>query len=229
MSNAAIRHFVAGCLSVAVVLGGVDLVAQERGTLVFGHTLKDSRGDPVGGVFWMKFSLHRGMADVQTVWSEELPVAVDMGNYLVELGKDRPIPADVPSELYLSVALEDTEIVRVPVAEHMWSMGPDGVSSWRWSATAAREAAGCASCDKAKEAANCERLQGMTFQQLEKTVAQRSVSIGSGVVRVTSVVEGTGAGRWVCPPGFVLVGMEGSLQGDADSPLQMLCAPLETR
>ncbi len=208
------------------MVGAGPLWAQQGRTLSFSHTLKDARGDPVGGVFWMHFSLHSAEGEATQVWWEEFPVAVDMGTYQVELGRERPIPHSLPEDLLLVVALDETELLRMPVEGTMWS-DTDGVPSWGQKRPGKGPEGACALCEEAREARNSHRLQGMTFQQLETTLARRSIRLGEGIRRVAISQSPQEGLRLLCPPQHVAVGLEIPTPEQPEKAMELLCAPLE--
>lgn len=221
--------FLLGIVALAVVAWNPapGLAAEPPVTLVFSHQMEDQRGDPIGGIYWLTFALHRDLGDTRILWTEEFPVAVDMGRYQVELGKERSFPDGLPLlESVLSVSLDGRELVRMKVE-------PTMLPGAQRPPEAGKEAAGgCPRCESAATADNAERLQGMTYQQLEATISAKKVRLGQKSVRSPMAGDPEAEGdlfHLMCPPGFVARGLEGRLKEGSVVSLQVVCSPLEAQ
>ncbi len=193
-------------------------------TLVYTGSLNDETGKPVGGVFWFRFALHRAKSEKKMLWSEELYVAVDRGTYQVELGKERPIPQALPlTDLFLAIHVDGIEVQRVRVDETMVSGGPAEPPS------ADPQPAACEACKTAERAADADRLNGMSVEQLTELMARKEVQVGTGTHYTSSVGSSDGTPfRITCPPGTVVTGIKGKAD-DRISNLQLICSPLEAK
>lgn len=217
---------------VAVLVGGILLpvlsvpaFAASARTLVFTGQLSDEKGAPVAGIFWFRFGLHRGRSDKKVLWSEELYVAVDKGTYRLELGRERPLPQAVDlTTLFVSAAVDGVEVQRVSVDASMVA-GTDPVGAGEASAGVPA----CEACKTADMAADCQKVGGMSPNQLMEAVARRQVGIGTTSHFTSPVGSGDGTPfRLTCPPGYVVTGVKGKAD-DRISNLQLICSPLETR
>jgi len=213
-------------LVTAVVLAGAASAhAALPKTLVYSGALNDEKGSPLGGIYWMRFALHREKEDQKQLWFEEVYVAVDKGQYRVELGKQRPIPQAVElTTLFLSVQVDGTEVQRVPVDASMVSPGTVTGAEGQGAAFPGASGAACAQCVNADNAA---RLEGMSFRQIVETVAKKGLKVGATAHFTSAVGSGEGTPfRLTCPPGFVVTGIKGKA-GDTIGNLQLVCSPLE--
>ena len=210
-------------LSILLLLSSGPVLAGSPRTLAFSGSLMDEKGAPMGGVYWVKFALHRGENDTKEIWSEEQYIAVEKGKYELELGKQRPVPR-VPSmtSLFLSIQLDGTEVQRVPVTDDM-------LPAENKSAVAGGQAGGstCQKCVQAESAKDCQRLGGMTVKQLVNTAVKKEIEVGGTAHFTSSVGGGEGTPfRLTCPPGFVATGIKGKA-GETITSLQLVCSPLE--
>ena len=201
-------------------------------TLIYTGSLKDEKGGPIGGIYWFRYALHRTRNEQKMLWSEEMYVAIDSGNYQVELGKERPIPQALDlTDLYLSVTVDGHEISRTPIEPYMISGGPpdqagDSPAGKRAAPVGAET---CKHCQRADRAADAERLGGMSVKQVTNLVAKKQVQVGTAAHFTSTVGSGDGSPfRLSCPPGFVVTGIKGKAdEGIAN--LQLVCSPLETK
>ena len=210
-------------LSVVLLLTSAPVQAASPRTLSYSGSLRDEKGAPMGGVYWIKFALHRTADDDKEIWSEEQYIAVEKGTYSLELGKQRPVPR-VPSmnSLFLSIQLDGTEVQRVPVTEDM--LPADKKTSV---AGATPDGSSCKKCVQAETAKDCQRLGGMTVKQLVNTAVKKEIEVGGTAHFTSSVGGGEGTPfRLTCPPGFVATGIKGKA-GETITSLQLVCSPLE--
>lgn len=210
-------------LSVLLLLAAVPVQAAGPRTLKFSGSLRDEKGAPMGGVYWIKFALHRSADDDKKIWSEEQYIAVEKGEYALELGKQRPVPR-VPSmtSLFLSIQLDGAEVQRVPVSQDM--LMADAKTA---AAGGAASGSTCQKCVQAESAKDCQRLGGMTVKQLVNTAVKKEIEVGGTAHFTSSVGGGEGTPfRLTCPPGFVATGIKGKA-GETITSLQLVCSPLE--
>ena len=190
-------------------------------TLIYEGKLTTEKGNPIGGIFKMRFSLVRASNTKATLWSEEMYVAVDRGKYSIELGKSRPIPAKLSlDDLLLAVAVDGQEVQRESV-DPSWESGASSTADTNTGGT-------CGSCTKAEVAMNAQRLDGLNLKQL-KTVVAKGIIPGK-TQRLTNshgAVEGAPF-KLECPPGHVAGGIQGTAD-DSIRSLSVICRPLEAR
>jgi hypothetical protein len=213
-----------------LVAGSVrPCLAAVPKTLVYTGSMADEKGAPVGGIYWFRFALHRSKSDQKMVWSEEMYAALDMGNYQVELGKERPIPQALDlTTLFLSVQVDGLEIHRLQVDNTMIS-GGSGRAATAGNKSAASDSGSCQDCEKAKRAEDCDRLGGMSVKQLANTVAAKQLKVGTTAHFTSAVGSGEGSPfRLTCPPGFIVTGIKGKAD-EKISNLQLVCSPLEAK
>ena len=215
----------AALVGAVVLMGSVEAQAALPKTLVYTGVMNDAKGSPVGGIYWMRFGLHRDKEDQKQLWFEEVYVAVDKGSYQVELGKQRPIPQAVElTSLFLSIQVDGTEIQRVPVDATMVSPGTTTGAEGTGASGAGGGAGTCAQCANAD---NANKLEGMSFKQLVETAAKKGIRVGATAHFTSAVGSGEGTPfRLTCPPGFVVTGIKGKA-GDSIGNLQLVCSPME--
>jgi len=220
------RRLIQGVLLLTFLVSAsfVFAVVPER-TLIFSGVMNDPSGTPLGGIYWIRFTLHRTSEDKRIIWSEETYVAVDRGEYMVELGKEKAFPSGIPlQELFLAVQIDGTEVTRIPVDETMVS------NSRRALAKMHKPSGPEVACRECQTAANAERFGGMTVAQLVNTVVKKQISVGTSAH--FSSAAGSGGGnpfRISCPPGFVVTGIKGKDQDGQFTSLQLVCSPLEAK
>lgn len=216
-------------LALLVVGVACPSLAAVPKTLVYTGSMADEKGAPVGGIYWFRFALHRSKSDQKMVWSEEMYAALDLGNYQVELGKERPIPQALDlTTLFLSVQIDGIEVHRLQIDNTMIS-GGSGRAATAGNDPAAGDSGSCDVCAKAKQAENCDRLGGMSVGQLANTVAAKQLKVGTTAHFTSAVGSGEGSPfRLTCPPGFVVTGIKGKAD-DKISNLQLVCSPLEAK
>ena len=204
-------------LVLAAVLGPGTAAAETPRTIIYEGTLRAADGDPVAGIYWMRFSLRRSRNAAAELWSEQSYVAVEGGRFLVELGKRRALPPDLDlTGLWLAVVNDGITLIRAPL-DAAWISG--GLAGGRGS---------CSDCRKAAVADNATRFSGLDLDQL-KAILARSIGPG-GKRRLTSTVGNTDGESFTleCPPGHMLTGLEGTT-GDGLRSLRLICRPMEAR
>ncbi|MGM0577846.1 MAG: hypothetical protein ACQEXJ_19120 [Myxococcota bacterium] len=226
-------------LTLAAVLGAGTAWAAEGGrVVVYEGQLQDADRKPIGGVFPLSFSLHESPRGGRSAWTESHFVAVDSGEYAVELGKKRPIPPDLDMDrAYLAVSITGgAEIVReqvdadsvkrtgaAPSADGKPSEageGKGGMADYADTAGLAYEAEHAKAADKIgtlSEEALLEKLKE----------AAGGGNIGSNR-RYTGSAGGEGGVAYElnCPEGHVVTGVRGGSGIYLDS-IQLICQPLE--
>lgn len=205
-------------LVLAAILGPGTVAAETPRTIIYEGTLRAADGDPVGGIYWMRFSLRRSRNAAAELWSEQSYVAVDEGRFLVELGKRHQIPPDLDlAGLWLIVVNDGITLIRAPLD-----------AAWISGGLAGGKGSGGRDCQKAAVADNAARFSGLDLDQL-KAVMARSIGPG-GKRRLTSTVGSTDGESFTleCPPGHMLTGLEGTT-GDGLRSLRLICRPMEAR
>lgn len=204
-------------LAIAAVLGPGTAAAETPRTIIYEGTLRAADGDPVAGIYWMRFSLRRSRNAAAELWSEQSYVAVDEGRFLVELGKRNAIPPDLElTDLWLIVVNDGITLIRARL-DAAWISG--GLAGGR---------GGGGDCRKAAVADNATRFSGLDLDQL-KAILARSIGPG-GKRRLTRPVGNTDGESFTleCPPGHMLTGLEGTT-GDGLRSLRLICRPMEAR
>ena len=226
-------------LAISLLLSPGPTYAADEPGLVYSGTLKDENGAPLAGVFPLTFTLHRTETGRKKVWSETHWVAVEEGQYAVDLGLARATPARLElTSLYLGVALAGgDELVRERISERNLPGFTAAPREETWTAPARTAPSGGAVdyADRARVAAeaeqafNCDRIENLTLEDLDRRYRQRSGARLGGARRTTEVTGGPG-GRAPyevkCPKGYVAVGIRGSSGAMVDS-IGLICAPLE--
>ena len=219
---------------------GLARTADDTPMVTYEGRLEDGQQKPLGGVFPLSFSLHRGPRRGKTLWSESHFVAIDNGSYAVTLGQKRPISRGLNLEkLYLSVSITGgDEIMREKLSGT--TVRPDDVRAAATKPTRPptvgggsrqvvdyAETAGLAY--EAEHAKMADRLGSLTEEALEEKLKSTGsrVRIG-GTKRYTASAGGDGgvAYELKCPKGHVVTGIRGAGGKYLDS-IQLICSPLE--
>ncbi len=201
----------------AVLVAGPGEAAPPR-TLIYEGSLRTEDGQPVAGIYWMRFSLRRTQDSTAELWSEQTYVAVDAGRFVVELGKRKAFPPALElGGLWLTVVNDGLLLMRSPVDPAWISGGGAGARGQ-----------GCESCRRATLADNATKFTGLDMDQLKAVLAR---SLGPGGKRRLTSHAGTSDGDTFtleCPPGHVLTGLEGTA-ADGLRSLRLICRPMEAR
>jgi len=212
---------IVGLSLIICFLAGTAVAEVAPRTLIFEGALKDPKGTPISGIFWMKFSLHQHESDRKELWSEQTYVAVDQGRYVVELGKERRFPTRLELVgVWLKVAVDNTTVVTERVRP-AWIFSP---GEHMGEITKPQ----CDTCSRALGAANADKLSGLTLKQVTAVIAR---AIRPGRTRRTTSVAGKSDGKVFqleCPPGHVMTGIQGSAD-DTIRSIKLICRPLEVR
>jgi len=216
-------------------------------TLVHQGMLEDARRKPIGGVFPLSFSLHKKPKGGKTLWSESHFVAVDHGNYEVELGVTRPISDKLDlTKLFLSVSVTGgDEIVRERVnvkglrdtreqpSEVTAAVSGPAVDASRTGKGGTKgivdyaETAGLAY--EAEHAKSADRIGSLTEEDLEERMKRSGGKARIGANKRFTSLAGGEAGlpyELKCPKGYVVTGVRGGGGIYIDS-IQLICSPLE--
>lgn len=226
----------------AAALAGppTELIVRYNGELI------DDEGQPISGVFGITFQLFEAEAGTEAVWSEQRFVAVDLGEYTVDLGSLSTLPPNLTNQRrWLAVEVAGVgELLREPITLRAHSAEPPSVPARIEALTFASLADRAVSADAARIAENAERLGGKTleeidrypelyrqFMELRSQVHAIRNSGGTRVARRTTTTEQTGGPggahyRITCPEGQVVVGITGRAGNVVDA-LGVICAPLE--
>lgn len=210
-------------ITVTILLLAMGLVgrageAAPPRTLIYEGSLRTEDGQPVAGIYWMRFSLRRSADADAELWSEQTYVAVDAGRFVVELGKRKAFPPALElGGLWLTVVNDGMLLMRSAV-DPAWISG----------GAAGPRGAGCETCRRATLSDNATKFSGLDLDQL-KAVLARSLGPG-GKRRLTSVAGSTDGETFTleCPPGHVLTGLEGTA-ADGLRSLRLICRPMEAR
>jgi len=200
----------------ALLLPGPAGGEEVPRTLVFEGTLRTGAGDPVEGVYRLRFFLAAGAEDSVELWSEQLPVALDRGRFQVELGRRQPFPPGLElGGLWLAASHEGQVLLREAV-DPRWVSGVRG------------DGAPIGPCARALLADNSARVAGLDLDQLKALLAR---TLGPGGKRRLTGTAGTTEGESFtleCPPGHMVTGLEGAA-GDGVRGLRLICSPMEAR
>lgn len=191
-------------------------VFAESPIVKFPGKLVADNGSPVGGIFFLRFSLHLSQKAPEDIWFEEMYVAVNNGTYLVQLGANKPLPSDTDlTQTFLQVTLDGLSISRVPV-DPTW-LQVDNPSQMQMGV--------CRLCDRAETAGTAQRLDGLNLRQLKKVIVE-DLKPGEAV-RLSSAVGGSAGASFKieCPPGFVATGLQGSADATINN-ISLICRPL---
>ena len=226
----------------AAALAGTSspLIVRYSGELI------DEEGKPISGVFGITFQLFETEDGAENIWSERLFVAVDLGEYTVDLGRQNALPRNLTDQRrWLSVEVDGVgELLREQIPLRAPSATPPGVPARIEELSFASLADRAVSADTARVAENAERLGGKTleeidrypelyrqFMELRSQVHAIRNSGGTRVARRTTTTEQTGGPggahyRITCPDGQVVIGITGRAGNVVDA-IGVICAPLE--
>lgn len=225
--------------------------AQEDTISVEYHgELLDEDNEPISGIFPLAFRFYGSEDGDRPAWTERQFVSVHLGEYVVDLGTESPITKQLEGrDVFLAVELESVgEIVRHPFTVNSRTpTGPnapiiENIETLEFAQVADRALL----AERALVADDCERLGGMTvdqlnrYDQLELEIRQlrqqiqtmQTGSTGGGSIgsrTITLEAAGGGGGtpyRYNCPPNHVAVGLSGTAGNLLDS-AALICAPLE--
>ena len=225
-------------LALTWLLPAGDALAAPGKTVVYEGKLQDANRKPIGGIFPLSFALHRNARKGRSLWKEEHFVAIDQGDYEVQLGSKTPIPSGLDvSKLYLSVSVSGgDEIVRE-------RLSTDAVKRTD-KASGSSGKKGKAGGDS-KSIVEYAETSGLAYEAEHAKVADRIGDWGqaeledhlkniSGKVRISSSKRYTGSAggeggvtyELKCPKGHVVTGVRGGSGIYLDS-IQLICSPLE--
>lgn len=218
---------------------------QEPFVRYTGELMQDAK-TPLSGVFPVTFELYDREKDDKPIWQEKHFVAVDLGTYTIDLGKQTSIPsALIGQRRWLAVSVDTLgELLREQITLNAYapaeSVAPKRIKDLSFAELADR----AVTADHAHVAADAQRLGGKTLQEIDKfgELQRQFVQLrarvnniqnlgGTSVARRTSMSEPIGNGpgahfRVQCPEGQVMVGLTGRAD-DAIRHAQLICAPLE--
>ena len=210
----------------------------------FRGRLEDSRRQPIAGIFPLTFSLHKSAKGSRSVWSESYFVAVDNGEYEVELGSKRPIGSKLSLDrIYVAVSLTGgDEITRERLMKEAIASGPvvdtpRPAPPKRSTRGAGRATTTVDYAERAGEALlaqhaqKADKLGEMSLDDLLARIKRGSrggkVKLGSRL-RYSGEAGGTGGFEkdLLCPKGHVVTGIK-TRSGKFIDSLQLICSPLE--
>lgn len=210
--------------------------------------LQNAGGQGLAGIFPLTFNFYRTSKSTTPVWSESHFVAIDDGDYAVELGSVRPIPKSLNlGTAYLGISVtKGPEIVRERFDRNVKTSAatPTGTTSAAATgkpttaqpagATLTKEGetyvdvAGFAyEAEKAKTADAVGDVTAADLEKLLKGGGGSKVKIG-GSKRFSNSAGGQGGQPFTlkCPKGYVVTGLRGGAAAYLDS-VQLICSPLE--
>ena len=82
--------------------------AQESQTITYQGELNNVRGEPITASYAMTFRFYNAETEGELLWEEIKPnVAIEDGNFTVNLGDTNPIPADLAQAptLYMGISV----------------------------------------------------------------------------------------------------------------------------
>lgn len=240
-------HLLAGLLAAALMTSiSVTPVWAQSPTVTYVGKLTDAKRKPVAGIYPLTFSFYRTPKGGKSVWTESHFVAIDSGQYAIQLGAKRKIPRSVDLErVYVSVAITGgDELLRErldpksidELAPESDGQGNDpAVNPFKRKPAPGTptgtveyaETAGRAYlADHAKTADKLGKLsEKELLDQLKKGGGKARLSQG---VRYSPAAGGEGGTPFEirCPPGYVAVGLKGAAGIYLDA-IQLLCATFE--
>jgi hypothetical protein len=226
----------------AVLTASVDAFAKRR-VLVYTGQLLDEGARPIGGVFPLTFAFYNKRRGGKALWSETHFVAVDDGNYMVDLGRQTKIQPSIDlGKLYVGVRVakgpelvrerfvaegsEPEEVIRHQTSKQGGKVPQGGTVDYA-------EKAGFAYV--AEKADSAVRLDGLTLDQLKKALGNKEGGGGGKVTIGTKTFEGDNIGgqggtpfRQLCPEGYIMTGIQGG-SGLYIDRMSIICSPLETK
>ncbi|MFO0749038.1 MAG: hypothetical protein U1F43_25740 [Myxococcota bacterium] len=239
-------------LTVAAALGAAPGDAAHAAApgprVIYGGRLQDTQGRPIAGIYPLTFNLYKAEKGGKPAWSETHFVAVDNGQYAVELGGKRPLPANLKIEsAWLGIALTGgKEVVREKFAAQDLpaSPGANGAVATPPGSTPGTTATGnppvaggqsyaalagfANEAERAKTADAIGDMPAADVKALAKN-AGAGAKVKLGATKRYSEQTGGGGGNpytLQCPPGFIVTGIKGAAGGYVDS-LTLICSPLE--
>lgn len=210
-----------------------------------GELMRDSKS-ALSGVFPITFSLHENEKDTTPIWQETHYVAVDLGTYTIDLGKQAQLPKELLHQRrWLAVEVQNLgELLREQITlkphDDSHKDPPTKIKNLSFAELADR----AVTADLAHVAADAQRLGGKTLAEIDRfgELNRQFVQLRARVNNIqamgnTTVAErttmsdpiGTGPGehfRLRCPAGQVVVGITGRAN-DAIRNARLICAPLE--
>lgn len=210
-----------------------------------GELMRDSKS-AISGVFPITFALYENEKDSTPLWEETHYVAVDLGTYTIDLGKQSALPKELLHQRrWLAVEVQNLgELLREQITltphTHDREEAPTKIKNLSFAELADR----AVTADLAHMAADAQRLGGKTLEEIDRfgELQRQFVQLRARVNNIqsmgnTTVAErttmsdpvGTGPGehfRLRCPAGQVVVGISGRAN-DAIRNAQLICAPLE--
>lgn len=210
-----------------------------------GELMRDSKS-AISGVFPITFELYEREKDTTPLWQEQHFVAVDLGTYTIDLGKQNTLPKDVLNQRrWLAVNVQNLgELLREQITLKPYKseqpQPPTKIQNLSFAELADR----AVTADLAHMAADAQRLGGKTLEEIDRfgELQRQFVQLRARVNNIqsmgnTTVAErttmtdpvGNGPGehfRLRCPAGQVVVGITGRAN-DAIRNAQLICAPLE--
>ena len=238
------KYILTGLLAMIIVVTASDAFAKRR-ILVYSGKLRDERARPIGGVFPLTFAFYNKSRGGRALWSEEHFVAVNSGEYVVELGRTKPIGSSIDLDtLYVGVRITGgAELIR----ERFVSEGsePEEVIRNQGTGPRAPTRAGDQTVEyalrsgfaqQAARADDADRLEGRTLEQLRKMFGDGSAGSGAALPKLvfggntfnapTAGGEGGTPYQQLCPDGYVVTGLRGGSGLYVDR-VGIICSPLE--
>ena len=197
--------------------------------LAFESRLKDENNKPVSGIFSMSFAL-RNRKGRRRIWKESHWVAVDNGNYALQLGRKSKLPSRFdPDKTLIEVSIDGAGVVLSQVVSGEVSKVMALPSGGRQIVKYAEKSGFAYDAEHATVADRVGPYTGKllkdTFTKLNKRKGR--IKLSRNRINLTSAggVGGTPFEQ-VCPPGTIMVGLRGGCGIYIDN-VQVVCAPME--
>jgi len=197
--------------------------------LAFESRLKDENNKPVSGIFSMTFTLRKKKGK-RRIWKERHWVAVDNGNYQLQLGRKKNLPAKFdPDKTLIEVGIDGAGVVLSQLVSGEVSKVMARPSGGRQIVKYAEKAGFSYDSEHATVA---DRVGPYTGKLLKDTLAKLKkrkgrIKLSRNRINLTSAggVGGTPFEQ-ICPPGTIMVGLRGGCGIYIDN-VQVVCAPME--
>jgi len=228
-------------LALALVLAAGTAFARagKSARVMYTGKLQNENMGKIAGVYPIQFSLYKTRKGRRAIWSESLWVAVENGNYSVEIGARKKLPRSLNLErLFLGVEIVGIgEILRERLIPETRAAPQPAMNTISAPAPASKTdplgaASGASVVDEAMFAyeagysKNSAKLNNMDVEELKKFI---HVPVKLGLTtKNTSPAGGAGGYEFTesCPKGYVVTGMRGAAGKYLDS-LTLICSPLE--
>jgi len=224
-------------LALALSMPAGDALARSGKSPRVPYTgqLQNENMRPIAGVYPMQFSLYKTRKGRRAVWSESLWVAVENGNYTVEIGARKKLPKKLKLErLFLGVEIVGVgEILRerlipesTPAIASGTPQAPAPPPADRNTSTQNSTVDEAMFAYEAGYAKNAAKINNMDVEELKQYI-HVPVKLGPAT-KNTGAAGGSGGYEFneSCPKGYVVTGMRGAAGKYLDS-ISLICSPIE--